>query len=48
LFRKPEFRPSSPDFAVDGKTVEAVEQVQQAVQDFDRATSTIDWSDWPE
>jgi hypothetical protein len=48
VFRKPAFRPRNPAFAIDAKTVEAVELVQQAIQDSDQATSTIDWSDWPE
>jgi hypothetical protein len=49
LVRKPEWRPRNPAFAAaDAKTVREVEQVQQAIQGSDQATSTIDWSDWPE
>lgn len=48
VFRKPEFHPRNPAFGVDPETVAAIERVQQAIQDSDQATSTIDWSDWPE
>jgi hypothetical protein len=49
VFRKPEWHPRAPAFAAaDAQTVQQVERVQGAIQQFDQATSTIDWSDWPE
>ena len=49
FFRKPEWHRSGPAFAkADTRTVHEVEQVQDAIQKFDQATSSIDWSDWPE
>ena len=49
VFRKPEYHPRSPAFAAaDAKTIAEIEQVQDEIQKFEQAPSTIDWSDWPE
>jgi hypothetical protein len=49
VFRRPEWHHTDPAFAAaDATTTREVEKVQRAIQDFDQASSTIDWSDWPE
>jgi hypothetical protein len=49
VIRKLGWHPSDPAFAAaDAKTVAEVTQIQKEVQEFDQASSTIDWSDWPE
>jgi hypothetical protein len=49
VFRNPEWRPGeAAGSAKEYKTKMEVQQVTQAIQEFDLASSTIDWTDWPE
>jgi hypothetical protein len=49
VVRNPEWHPEKPAAsAAEYKTKLAVRKVTQAIQEFDLATSTVDWTDWPE
>jgi len=49
VLRKPEWQPADPAFAAAGaETRLQVAAVQDKVQQFELASSTIDWSHWPE
>ena len=49
VLRKAEWHPIDPAFArADAETVRQVGEVKRKVQEYELASSTIDWSSWPE
>jgi MFS family permease len=49
VLQNPEWRPNETAASTDDyKTKMAVRKVTEQIQEYDLATSTVDWSDWPE
>ncbi|WP_395016352.1 hypothetical protein [Dongia sp.] len=48
VIRDPKWHPSDPAFAADVRSQLQARVVTQAIQQFELATSTVDWTDWPE